>query len=341
MKIIHSQKMLCPCCMEDHDVQIVRVNEVNVFKSINVSYDAEYYYCDKSGETYADEKQFAQNDIAMKNAYRSAVGLLTSEQIAAIRSQYQISQNDLCLLLGWGAKTITRYESHQVQDNAHDTILRKLSADPEWFLALLKASKGLIAPKSYAKYREAGTALFEQNHDLYLKSAIMAKYARLEQNPEYTGNTVLSLDKVVDTIRYYANSQKVINLYKVKLMKMLWYADALSYKRREAAISGMIYCASPMGALPIAHELFIDLSAIHYEEIELGDATGYRFFPTPDHNYPHLSKEDISVLNTVIDRFGNSSRAEIVETMHQEDAYIKTAPGEIIPFKYAKTLSIS
>jgi len=34
-----------------------------------------------------------------------------------------ISQSDLCLLLGWGGKTITRYESHQVQDIAHDTIL--------------------------------------------------------------------------------------------------------------------------------------------------------------------------------------------------------------------------
>lgn len=29
------------------------------------------------------------------------------------------------MLLGWGGKTITRYESHQVQDKAHDTILKK------------------------------------------------------------------------------------------------------------------------------------------------------------------------------------------------------------------------
>ena len=39
--------------------------------------------------------------------------------------------------------------------------------------------------------------------------------------------------------------------------------------------------------------------------------------------------------------FGKLSKARIVETMHQEDAYTETAPNDIIQFKYAKTLSIS
>ncbi|MBQ8162406.1 MAG: XRE family transcriptional regulator, partial [Clostridia bacterium] len=167
--------------MEDHDVQRVVIKEHNIFKGVPIEYDAEYFYCDNADETYADEQQISANDISMKNAYREATGLLTSNQIAAIRARYGISQSDLCLLLGWGAKTITRYESHQVQDVAHDTILRKLAADPEWFLRLLDTAKDSLSPASYAKYWEAGTALFEQDHDLYLKSAIMAKYARYQQ----------------------------------------------------------------------------------------------------------------------------------------------------------------
>jgi putative zinc finger/helix-turn-helix YgiT family protein len=94
--------------MEEHDVQTVLIRESNVFKGVPVEYDAEYFYCDKADETYADEQQISSNDIAMKNAYRVASGLLTSDQIAAIRARYGISQSDLCLLLGWGAKTITR-----------------------------------------------------------------------------------------------------------------------------------------------------------------------------------------------------------------------------------------
>jgi putative zinc finger/helix-turn-helix YgiT family protein len=327
--------------MEDHAVQTIAVSEHNVFKNVPVEYNAEYCYCDKADETYADEQQISLNDIAMKDAYREKMGLLTSHQIASIRARYGISQSDLCLLLGWGAKTITRYESHQVQDIAHDTILRKLDSDPEWFLQLLHAEKESLSAASYAKYMETGTLLFEQDHDLYLKSAIMSKYARFLHDPEATGGKALSLDVVVDMIHYYANSSMVTSLYRVKLMKMLWYADSLSYKRYGHAISGMVYRALPMGAVPLAYESIVDLSAIHCEEIEMGEGTAYHFLPTEDKEYPHLTSEDMEVLDAVIQRFGKASKNEIVDTMHQEDAYIETALYDIIQFKYAKALSLS
>ena len=331
---------ICPCCMEEHEVKIITIQENNVFKNVPVEYKAEYFYCSSADETYADEQQISTNDIAMKNAYREKMGLLTSHQISAIRARYGISQSDLCFLLGWGGKTITRYESHQVQDIAHDTILRKLAADPEWFLLLLKAKKESLSSASYEKYFEAGTTLFEQDHDQYLKSAIMARYARFLHNPEANGGKELSLDVVADMIRYYANSVHVTSLYLVKLMKLLWYGDALSYKRRGYAISGMAYRALPMGAVPIAYESIIDLSTIHYEEVEMGDGTGYRFLPSEDKEYTHLSPEDMEILDAVIQRFGKLPKNEIVNTMHKEDAYTETAPHDIIQFKYAKTLSL-
>lgn len=333
--------MLCPCCMEEHVVQRVMTLESNVFKGKTVEYNAEYFYCDRADETCADEQQISSNDIAMKDSYREKMGLLTSHQIAAIRARYGISQSDLCLLLGWGGKSITRYESHQVQDMAHDTILRKLDSDPEWFLQLLQTKKEVFSAASYAKYTEAGTALFEKDHDMYLKSAIMSKYARFLHDPEANGGKELSLDIVVDMIRYYANSSKVTSLFRVKLMKMLWYADALSYKRRGCAMSGLVYRALPMGAVPLAYESIVDLSTIHCEEIDMGDGTGYKFLPTEDKEYPHLTLKDREILDTVMQRFGKVSKNEIIETMHQEDAYTETALHDIIPFKYAQTLSLS
>lgn len=122
---------------------------------------------------------------------------------------------------------------------------------------------------------------------------------------------------------------------------MLWYADALSYKRRGHAMSGLVYRALPMGAVPIAYESIVDLSAIHCEEIEMGDGTGYKFLPTENKEYPHLTPEDREILDAVILRFGRASKNEIIETMHQEDAYTETAPHDIIQFKYAQTLSLS
>ena len=341
MNTLKIERRLCPCCMEEHDVQTILVKESNVFKGVPVEYNAEYFYCARADETFADEQQTSAYDIAMKNAYRKKMGLLTSDQIAAIRAKYCISQGDLCLLLGWGGKTITRYESHQVQDIAHDTILRKLDSDPEWFLQLVQSEQSALSPSAYAKYLETGTTLFEQDHDLYLKSAIMSKYARFLHNPAFTGDRELSLDVVVDMIRYFANSSMVTNLYRVKLMKMLWYADALSYKRRGHSISGLVYRALPMGAVPVAYESIVDLSTIHCEEIDMDDGTAYRFLPTADKSFPNLTSGDQDILDVIIRKFGKFTKNEIVETMHREDAYTKTAPHDIIDFQYALALSLS
>ena len=74
--------MLCPCCMEEHTVQVISVLEHNVFKGVPVDYSAEYFFCNQANATYADEQQISSNDISMKEAYREKMGLLSSHQIS-------------------------------------------------------------------------------------------------------------------------------------------------------------------------------------------------------------------------------------------------------------------
>ena len=66
----------------------------------------------------------------------------------------------------WAGKTITRYESHQVQDKVHDTILKKIDQDPEWFLSLLNDAKDNISSEAYRKYLETATTLYEEDQGL-------------------------------------------------------------------------------------------------------------------------------------------------------------------------------
>ncbi|MBQ9365960.1 MAG: hypothetical protein IJT82_09300 [Schwartzia sp.] len=146
--------------METHEVQVVSREEQNIFNGQTVTYEAVYYHCENTDEYYADETMLAENDVAMKNAYRKAKGLLTTDEIIAVRKKYNISQNSLCIVLGWGEKTIHRYEGHQVQDYAHDSILRKINDDPEWFLALLEKARPSLSPNIYSKCRSAGEALY-------------------------------------------------------------------------------------------------------------------------------------------------------------------------------------
>jgi hypothetical protein len=65
--------------MEEHEVKTVLVNECSIFKNVEVNYEASYQYCDKADEFYADEQQIQENDVRLKDAYRKAEGLLTSD----------------------------------------------------------------------------------------------------------------------------------------------------------------------------------------------------------------------------------------------------------------------
>ena len=63
---------ICLCCMEKHEPKIIVVRENNIFKGVEVWYDAEYFYCDRADETYADERHIRMNHQAMKRAYEDS-----------------------------------------------------------------------------------------------------------------------------------------------------------------------------------------------------------------------------------------------------------------------------
>ncbi len=151
---------------------------------------------------------------------------------------------------------------------------------------------------------------------------------------------MLSLDKVVDVIRYFAASTKVTSLYKVKLIKLMWYADALAYKNRGFAITGLVYQALPMGAVPVGHNFIIDLKDIPCEEVDMGETNAYYFAIKEATVFPALSDEDIEILDVIIEKLGRMSKDEIISFMHKERAYVETVPRDVISFKYAESLQI-
>lgn len=178
MKILREKLMLCQSCMEEHEVKIITINETNIFKDTPIEYSALYYYCERTGDFYCDEEMMTNNDIAMKNSYRRTKGLLTSDEIIGIRNKYGITQRDLCKLLGWGEKTITRYEGHQVQDFAHDSILRKLADDPAWFLSLLENPQLSLFVADKTRYKKKAELFLGEKYPVYRGQALRARRIR-------------------------------------------------------------------------------------------------------------------------------------------------------------------
>ena len=167
MRILNSEHRLCISCMKEHSIDIIETEEQVTFKDIKVKFNATYEYCENTDEYLETEDMIRANSLAVKDAYRREVGLLTSDEIKNIREKYNISQKEFSEILNWGKATITRYENHQVQDRAHDDILRKIDSDPKWFLEMLERSKERISPKMYLEYYNNAYGLYNKKSNPY------------------------------------------------------------------------------------------------------------------------------------------------------------------------------
>ena len=81
--------------------------------------------CPRCGEIvlrFLDAKRFHQDAIAL---YRRKHGLLSADEIRAIRARFGLTQGGLSRLLRLGANTVSRWESgRNVQTAAMDILLR-------------------------------------------------------------------------------------------------------------------------------------------------------------------------------------------------------------------------
>src|SRR6056297_1388790 len=280
---------VCVMCMEEHPVNIVKSQSTNIYKGQEIQYEEERCYCNKTDEYYIPEEMIKKNDIAMKDAYRKNQDLLQSNDIVALRKMYQISQKDLSRILGWSESTITRYETHQVQDIAHDSILRKIKEDPKWLLNFLERNINNLSEKSYNKIKEKIYFQIKQREEDYITQAFEMSHISEDFN-KYNGNSFPNTNKLIDTIQYVGHHMKPV--YLVKLMKTLWYIDFLSYKARNKSITGMVYDKLAMGAAPHRYHLLRELKDVRFDEIIFSDGhQGIKLKPSHKYQYKHLTEE--------------------------------------------------
>lgn len=340
IKKIH---MFCPLCDKTHEIEERKRIATITLKGEEVSYEERFYFCANADE---DENEFEtgamtnENLLKARNAYRVKMGLLTSDEIVAIRESYGLSQVDLAKLLGWGEATISRYESKAIQDEAYDTMLRLIKDNPLQALEFLKKNSDKF---SVTKRIEIKAKIIEKldsyGKEFLTRQAFEGEYASFEEPSDSNGFTVLNIDKIEAMISYLA--EKVNNLFKVKLMKMLWYSDVVSFIENGCSMTGMVYRHEPMGALPVGHYSLMNLENLNVqEEISYNYDTMLHVYPTANMDYSILTDEEKAILDKVIIKFKDYKAKDIIDYMHDEKAYIETKPGEIIPFSLAKEIRV-
>lgn len=338
--LIKKVHMECPLCDQVHDVE-ERVRSVStIIKGEEVDYEETYYFCrncDDDENEFVTGKMENENLMKARNAYRVMHGLLTSKEIVGIREQYGLSQADMAKLLGWGEATISRYESKAIQDEAYDNILRIVKENPLVTLDFLQKNKDKFTNQKAARIKHYIISILDcKGKEFLQRKAIESEYVSYQEPCDANGNCMLNIDKMETIISYYA--KRMANLYKVKLMKMLWYADVINFRETNTSMTGLVYLHEAMGALPVGHYKIMGLENIIVQEEEGFDHTKYHVFPNKLLDENTLSDAEKEILDGVIGKFNSYTTQEIVEYMYGEEAYMGTNDFDVIPFSLAKNI---
>ena len=137
-------KALCAICGEGHVTAQTREVETD-YKGTKALLPMHYQLCDTCTSDYAGMVESKLNKRIVMAFRKQVDGLLTGDEIVALRKQYNLKQAQAAQLFGGGPVAFSKYENDDVaQSEAMDTLLRLVRCSPEAFWALVE-EKGLQA----------------------------------------------------------------------------------------------------------------------------------------------------------------------------------------------------
>lgn len=145
-------KALCAICGEGHVTAQTRAVATE-YKGTKALLPMHYQQCDTCTSDYAGMAESKLNKRIVMAFRKQVDGLLTGDEITALRKQYQLTQGQAAKLFGGGPVAFSKYENDDVaQSESMDTLLRLVRRSPEAFWALVE-EKGMQA--EFTKLRES------------------------------------------------------------------------------------------------------------------------------------------------------------------------------------------
>lgn len=324
--------IVCPFCGENKETYLSTQKANIEIKGQSIEYKENIYICKSCGEEFETGELTDLNLINARDEYRKKNNLLTSFQIAAIRKKYNLSQADFSLSLGWGEITVTRYETKQIQDSTYDMVLRMVQINPFILLQLLEKSKNNFTEERYKIIQQNIRSSIKEStiQETYMDK-LKNNYIIYNEPTEENGYTILDVKKLNNIVGIILSKEKC--MYKVQLMKTLWYVDYLNYEKMGRSVTGLVYEKKRLGALPVGNNEIIYLPAVNAEEEYYSNGNmGYRLTVSKDFIPTKISNDLEKIIEDVVKKFANKTAKEIVDYMHKEESYLRTNQNEVIPF---------
>ena len=322
------------------DPRIEERNEILPVRGEDTEVIAQVAVCPECGSDMSVEELDDATLIAAFNLYRQRHGLMTPEEMRALRARYGVGVKPFSLLLGWGEITLHRYETGSLQDAAHEAGLR-MAEDPANIRVLLTANGHRLTTRQRGRLEahlagiEAGTAAAEA---CALQDAFVAR----EEQDTYSGWVPMQVSKLREMILYFA---ALPSMYETKLNKLLFYADFSHFKHCSVSISGAPYLAYQHGPVlqhyPRVEEDLLESGDLLAEERYFSDGgSGTVFSATRGADLTVFSADEQATLRRIARDLGSKTSKQLRDMSHSEVAWQDTPERSMIDYAKAAELSI-
>lgn len=152
------QNTLCPMCDVGHLSPITYTMRIDYHGQPLVVEGLEANQCDTCGADPVLEDQIRRNQRRITDAKREVDGLLTGDEIVAMRKDLGLSQKDAAELFGGGANAFSKYERGDVMQSVAMDRLMRVTWDNPANLDALQRLAGIVpvAPEPPALMLRAG-----------------------------------------------------------------------------------------------------------------------------------------------------------------------------------------
>lgn len=147
-RIEMTEKLLCPLCEEGHTTLHYAQTEVEYAGQKGVI-ETQFRRCDVCESELVGDVEGRANKRAMIAFRKTVDGLLTGEEIRAIREKYRLTQTQAAQLFGGGPVAFSKYENDDVaHSEAMDSLLRLVKQSEDAFreLVTLKGMTQALPP---------------------------------------------------------------------------------------------------------------------------------------------------------------------------------------------------
>jgi len=300
--------------------------------------DSTVGHCPECNNEVFDEALENSNLRKAYAVFAKKNGLVTPQEIRAIRKKYGLSQSLFARGLGIGAATIQRYEEGSIPAKSNSDLIRSVS-DPTEFKRVVEMNSQLLSQKDLESISEAIESVIDNDRDR-IQLAALEKTLTLS----YRGNTPCPLNGfrkfdpekllgIVATIfQTMRDMKEEAKLYATQLLKMLWLIETAHFKRKTVSISGIVFAHLPHGPVPEKWGTLLDyLKARETVNCDIDDL-GQIFTPNDLTASVYLNDEEKQLVSQTVRKYCRKSCRELSKITHFDQRYRKTIDGQLISY---------